>query len=90
MTTKDPRWKQRFCNYKNALARLSEAINIFAADSTLSGVSADLMQEGLIALSSKLDESLLPYTFDLSLFGQLKNEELIDRIKRCGIVVYEK
>lgn len=48
MTTSDVRWKQRFENYKNALPRLTEAINLFAANGSMSGVSADLMQEGLI------------------------------------------
>lgn len=57
-------------------------------DLTLEG--KDLTRRDLLDLAAQLDDSLLPYTFDLSVFGQLKNEQLRDHIHRCGIVVYEK
>ncbi len=39
-------------------------------------------------ISLKLDELLLPYTFDLSIFSQICNPNLIDHINRVGKVFY--
>jgi len=35
-----------------------------------------------------LDELLLPYTFDLSLWHQIDNEKLKDHIERVGELLY--
>ncbi|MFQ5543922.1 MAG: nucleotidyltransferase domain-containing protein [Nitrospiria bacterium] len=40
-------------------------------------------------IGNDLDDLLLPYTFDLSIFNQIDNPDLIDHIKRIGIVFYE-
>ncbi len=37
-----------------------------------------------------VDDLLLPYTIDLSLFDELENADLRDHIKRVGIVFYER
>lgn len=36
-----------------------------------------------------VDDLLLPYHVDLSLFHALKNEALLDHIRRRGIVIYK-
>jgi len=41
-------------------------------------------------IDNQLDDLLLPYTFDLSIFNQIKNPDLIAHIERVGIVFYEK
>ena len=41
-------------------------------------------------VSSRLDDLLLPYTFDISLFDHIESEDLLDHIKRVGIVFYKK
>jgi predicted nucleotidyltransferase len=41
-------------------------------------------------LKSELEESALPYLFDISLFEQLNNANLKDHINRVGRVLYEK
>lgn len=41
-------------------------------------------------LQTAFDESSLPYTFDISIFGNLKNEALADHIRRRGIVIYRR
>ena len=45
-------------------------------------------------LSSKIywaiDDLLLPYQVDLSLFSQLQHPELIDHIRRVGVPLYER
>ena len=38
----------------------------------------------------KLYDSLLPYEFDVSIFSNLNNQDLIDHINRCGIVIYSR
>jgi predicted nucleotidyltransferase len=37
-----------------------------------------------------LDDLLLPYTFDLSIYQQIENTSLIDHIKRIGKQFYTK
>lgn len=38
----------------------------------------------------ELDDLLLPYKIDLSIFHQLKHPELVDHIRRVGMVFYER
>jgi predicted nucleotidyltransferase len=44
----------------------------------------------LARIDDALDDLLLPYQFDLSLFSQITNEDLIDHINRVGEVFYDK
>ncbi len=44
----------------------------------------------LTAIGNELDDLLLPYKIDLSLFHQLTQPELIEHIQRVGLVLYEK
>lgn len=41
-------------------------------------------------LQAAIDESSLPYKFDISLFASLKTPELIEHIERVGISIYKK
>jgi predicted nucleotidyltransferase len=41
-------------------------------------------------ITEALDDLMLPYTIDLSLFDELENIELREHIERIGIVFYEK
>jgi len=43
----------------------------------------------LLALENKLDDLLLPYKIDLSLFHQIENPDLVDHIQRVGKVLLE-
>ena len=56
-------------------------------DLTLKG--HDLNLKAINQISNDLDELLLPYSFDLSIFSQISNADLIDRINRVGVVFYE-
>lgn len=40
-------------------------------------------------IDNDLDDLLLPCTFDLSIFKHIDNTELVDHIKRVGLVFYE-
>lgn len=57
-------------------------------DLTLKGTKVDLSVLNKISL--ELDDLLLPYTFDLSIYHHLDNTELVDHIQRVGILFYKK
>lgn len=42
----------------------------------------------LTRIETEIDNLLLPYTVDLSLFGQIDNPDLIEHIRRVGLVFY--
>lgn len=44
----------------------------------------------LAAISSELDDLLLPYTIDLSIFVMLNNADLREHIGRVGKMFYER
>ena len=41
-------------------------------------------------IDEELNDLLLPYTIDLSLFASLTHPDLIDHLRRVGVVFYEK
>lgn len=41
-------------------------------------------------ISIELDDLLLPYKIDLSIYHHIKNQQLIDHINRVGKVVYKR
>jgi predicted nucleotidyltransferase len=55
-------------------------------DLVLMGV--DLNRRQLGAIESQLDDLLLPYSLDISLFQEIDNADLVDHINRVGIVFY--
>lgn len=59
------------------------------------GSDIDLVLEGenlnlndVLKLENELDELLLPYLFDISILHQIKNQGLMEHIKRIGKVFY--
>ena len=57
-------------------------------DITLKG--ENLTHTDLNKLSLEIDDLLLPYQFDVSIFHTLNNKELIEHGKRVGKVIYTK
>lgn len=57
-------------------------------DLTIKGSGLNLSVLNKIDL--ELDDLLLPYTFDLSIFNHIDNPDLIDHINRVGKVLYKK
>lgn len=55
-------------------------------DLTIMGDSLNFSQ--LLKVESELDDLLLPYKIDVSLFRQINNNELIDHINRVGTDFY--
>ena len=55
-------------------------------DLTLQGQQLDYAE--LLAIETQLDDLLLPYQIDLSLYEHIDNAALLDHIQRVGIVFY--
>ena len=41
-------------------------------------------------LSDEIDDLLLPYSVDLSIYGKLKNADLLEHIHRMGIPIFSR
>lgn len=41
-------------------------------------------------IGSKLDDLLLPYMLDVSVYNQISDPDLLDHIRRVGIIFYQK
>ncbi len=57
-------------------------------DLTLIGDTSTL--DDLLNIHGMLDDLLLPYTFDLSIYKHIDNFDLIEHIQRVGLVFYLK
>lgn len=91
-------WKQIFeCVEKND--RIQEVIlygsrakgtqkNASDIDLVLKG--EDLTTKDQTKLENDLDDLLLPWKFDISVYHKITNPELLDHIKRVGIAIYKK
>lgn len=59
------------------------------SDVDLTLVGCDLSMNDLADTINAIDDLLLPYMFDISLYQQLRSQELLDHISRKGIVIYK-
>jgi predicted nucleotidyltransferase len=66
------------CNYQHS------------SDIDLSLVGNDLNLNMLLKIENKLDDLLLPYKIDLSIFSKIEDPDLIEHINRVGIIFYQK
>ncbi len=51
---------------------------------------SDISTQTLLRMVNDFDESMLPFTVDLSVFSRLTNPDLISHIERCGKCIYER
>ena len=58
-------------------------------DLTLHG-GADLTLQVLYRIMDELDDLLLPYTIDLSIYANIGDPDVIAHIQRVGVTFYEK
>lgn len=65
-------------NYKNG------------SDIDLTLIGEDINLTTLLKIENELDDLLLPYQIDLSIYNKIENLDLISHIKRMGIVFYER
>lgn len=61
-----------------------------ASDIDLSLVGDALTLTQLLRIENELDDLLLPYQIDLSLLHTLEHPELVEHIRRVGVVFYKK
>ena len=47
-------------------------------------------QKNLPTLRTEIDDLLLPYTLDLSLYSHIDNADLLDHIQRAGKLFYQR
>jgi len=57
-------------------------------DITLLG--KNLSNQTIFGIQDEIEELYLPYSFDISIFNRIDNEDLMDHIQRVGKVFYEK
>jgi predicted nucleotidyltransferase len=57
-------------------------------DLTLQGGA--LEHRDLVEIDAELDDLMMPYRIDLSLFADLSHPDLLDHIRRVGIVLYAR
>ena len=60
------------------------------SDIDLTLIGDTLSHTDLGKIENQLDDSLLPYSFDFSLYQEIDNPDLLDHIKRVGIVFYSR
>jgi len=58
-------------------------------DLTLVG-GPDLTMKVLYRIMDEIDDLLLPYTFDLSIFNHISDPDVVDHIRRVGVALYER
>lgn len=91
---------QKICSVFNRYPQIDKAIlygsrakgnfkNGSDIDLTLLG-GDDLTFEILYRIISDIDNLLLPYTIDLSIFNEINDEDVIDHIRRVGLTFFEK
>lgn len=57
-------------------------------DITLKG--SRLTFQDLLRIENALDDLMLPYKIDLSLFSFISNPDLVEHINRVGVVIYRR
>lgn len=79
-----------FLHLESAILYGSRAKGNFGpgSDIDLTLLGDRLSHADLLAIERALDELSLPYKFDLSLFRQIDNAELVDHIRRLGVAFY--
>jgi predicted nucleotidyltransferase len=60
------------------------------SDIDLTIVGDEVTHAQLLEISNQVDDLLLPYKIDLSLFHHIENPDLLNHIQRVGVVFYER
>jgi predicted nucleotidyltransferase len=83
---------KKFLQIEKAILYGSRAIGTYkpGSDIDLSLVGKDLSQDVMWKICEALDDLLLPYLFDLSLYETLDKLELKEHISNVGVVFYQR
>ena len=82
---------KNFSQIEQAILYGSRALGTFkpSSDIDITLIGQALTQDLVWKIAQALDDILLPYVIDLSLFNTLDNTELKEHISRVGIVFYQ-
>jgi predicted nucleotidyltransferase len=82
----------RFPDVEKAVLYGSRAKGIARAGSDIDLVlfGSDLNQSILSRIEDAVDDLLLPYRVDLSIFARISHEDLLEHIRRVGVTLYER
>ena len=58
------------------------------SDIDLTLIGENLTINHLFSIETQLDDLLLPYKMDVSIFSQIDNDDFIEHIERVGSVIY--
>ena len=72
------------------MARAPRVIKKNGSDIDLTLHGKELTLNILYKIMEDIDELMLPYTIDLSIFHELSDPDFVDHIQRMGILFYEK
>ncbi|WP_373056717.1 nucleotidyltransferase domain-containing protein [Zunongwangia sp. H14] len=80
-----------FPGIEEALIYGSRALGTYREGSNIDiSLKAELSFDELLQVEKKLDDLMLAYTIDLSIYQKLSNPELVHHIKRVGKQLYVK
>ncbi|HOO33937.1 MAG TPA: nucleotidyltransferase domain-containing protein [Thermotogota bacterium] len=60
------------------------------SDIDITLIGKNLSLQTIFGIEDEIEELYLPYSFDISIYDRIKNEDLIDHIRRVGKVFYSK
>lgn len=60
------------------------------SDVDLTLLGENISQNTLLGVLGALDDSSLPYIFDVSIYNKINNHDLIDHIERVGVSIYKR
>jgi predicted nucleotidyltransferase len=79
----------KYNNINEVLLYGSRAIGNYKEGSDIDlTIKGDVKFKDLQKIINELDDLLLPYKFDISIFSDINNDNLIDHIKRVGIIPF--
>jgi predicted nucleotidyltransferase len=80
----------KFSEVESAVLFGSRAKNTYkpSSDIDVSLKGKNINLNLLSKIIHQLDDLLLPYQFDISIYHQIQNPELLDHIKRVGVTFY--
>ena len=79
----------KYNNINEVLLYGSRAIGNYKEGSDIDlTIKGDVKFKDLQKIINELEDLLLPYKFDISIFSDINNDNLIDHIKRVGIIPF--
>lgn len=82
---------EKFENIEKVIVYGSRAKGNFRYNSDIDlSIIGEISYDDLLKIELLIDELLLPYKVDLSVFNNIDNSELKAHIERVGIVLYKK